>query len=97
MINIIKFINGEEVISHLQPVQGQDEFFMVDPCVIETSIDVQGNVKAKLYPIAFFSKDNMVLLNQGAVMYTYGPSDEILQAYEARNNKVVVPEKKIIV
>ena len=93
-IAIFRFTTGEEIIGDVGTV---GENTLIDnPCLIDTQIDVNGKVKTNLYPMALYSKDRIVLINLDTLMYSSEPTDEIVEAYQSRFNKIVAPSKKII-
>lgn len=93
-IQILRFVTGEEIIGDYN---NDGEFFsLANPCLIDTQIGENGKVKTNLYPMALYSKDRTVNLNLNSIMYTSAATEEIIDAYTSRFNKIAVPPKKII-
>lgn len=99
MLIMIRYIGGEEQIGVVEQSEDGTVRYLTNPCIVETSIDGNGKVTANLYPAALFSKDRTVLLNEGSIMYTSVPSDEIAEAYNKRYNGsgIITPPKKELI
>jgi hypothetical protein len=96
MVTILEFINGKEIIADVTQSSDGSITFMANPCVIDTQVNQDGRVSANLYPIALFSKENTVVLNEGAIAWTSEPTDGILDAYQKKFSQIITPPSKSI-
>lgn len=102
VINILKFVSGEEVITEVaieKLEQGGEIVHLVNPYAVIRQFGENNQVNIGIVPLADLSATSSVQVNTAHIVFSAQPNEAFLKHYNDKVNPplVEVPEKKLIV